>query len=269
VKEEHDPALAALMEQISQARGLCCSAYKVGCFKRRLTVRMRARGVATYRDYAHLLAEDPTEYDRLLDALTINVTRFYRNPEAWDVLAARMLPRLWAARAGAVRCWSAGCSSGEEPYTLAMLLADLARRGGDPVPAARVDATDLDPQILEQARLGRYPRAMLREAPPDLIGRYFDAGDPAAVVPGVRDMVRFARHDMLRDPPPNLFYMILRPPRATRTSTRFRYTTLFAGLTAALAPDGYLVLGKVEAVWGEVRSQLALEDLRERVYRRR
>lgn len=269
MKEEHDPALAALMEQISQARGLCCSAYKVGCFKRRLTVRMRARGAATYQDYAYLLAAGPAEYDRLLDALTINVTRFYRNPETWEVLASRMLPRLWAARAGAVRCWSAGCSSGEEPYTLAMLLADLARRRGDPVLAARVDATDLDPQSLERATLGSYRRAMLREAPPDLIRCYFEGGDPAAVVPVVRDMVRFARHDMLCDPPPHPPYDLILCRNVAIYFDRPSQDRLFTELTDALAPEGYLVLGKVEAIWGDVRSRLALEDLRERIYRRR
>lgn len=269
MKEAHDPGLAALVEQISRARGLCCSAYKVGCFRRRLTVRMRARGVTTYQDYAHLLTVDPAEYDRLLDALTINVTRFYRNPETWEVLATRVLPRLWAARGGAVRCWSAGCSSGEEPYTLAMLLVDLARRGGEAAPAARVDATDLDERALEQARAGRYPRATLREAPPELARRHFEAGDPAAVVPAVRDLVRFARHDMLRDPPPGPPYDLILCRNVAIYFDRPSQDRLFAELADALAPEGYLVLGKVEAIWGEVRSRLELEDLRERVYRRR
>lgn len=268
MKEPPDPALAALMEQISRARGLCCAAYKVGCFRRRLSVRMRARRVTSYQDYATLLAADPAEYDHLLDALTINVTRFYRNPETWDLLAARILPRLWAARGGAVRCWSVGCASGEEPYTLAMLLLEQGRRAGAVPPPMWVDATDLDQRVLDQARTGRYPRALLRDAPPELIRRYFDDGDPATVAVPARQLVRFAGHDVLRDPPPHPPYDLILCRNVAIYFDRPTQDRLFAGLADALAPDGYLVLGKVEAVWGDLRSRLALEDLRERIYRR-
>src|SRR5256885_11788077 len=88
---------------------------------------MRARGVHTFDDYAQLLDQDGHEYDLLLDALTINVTKFYRNAETWRALEP-WLDGLWKARRGDVRAWSAGCASGEEPYTVAIALAEAARR---------------------------------------------------------------------------------------------------------------------------------------------
>ena len=115
-------AFEALTQKISRERGMSCGSYKNKCLKRRIAVRMRARAIHTYDDYARLLDRDPHEYQALLDALTINVTKFYRNPETWDALRP-YLAELWTVRRGALRIWSAGCASGEEPYTIAVLLA--------------------------------------------------------------------------------------------------------------------------------------------------
>ena len=120
-------AFRALTDKISRARGICCEAYKDRCLKRRLAVRMRARGVHTFQDYNRVLDQDPGEYDRLLDALTINVTKFFRNTETWTALASH-LRGPWRAREGRLLVWSAGCASGEESYTIAMVLAETARR---------------------------------------------------------------------------------------------------------------------------------------------
>ena len=119
---------------------------------------MRACGVHTYEDYRMLLDRSPNEYERLRDALTINVTRFYRNAETWNLLRRDVLPALLDRRRGEVRVWSAGCSSGEEPYTLAMLAADhLDRAGrGDELARLTIDATDIDRASLDRAQAARY-----------------------------------------------------------------------------------------------------------------
>ena len=197
-----DPALDRLLDQVARARGFRGDVYKQGCILRRLAVRMRARGAHSYDAYAELLRGDPGEYDRLLDALTINVSRFYRNPETWDALARTVLPALAAARGGAVRAWSAGCAAGEEPYTLAMLLMERVRRDGGRGYPPVIDASDYDRASLERAAAGCYPREALKDLPADLARRYFQPGDPAELVPEVRRPVRFARHDLVRDPPP-------------------------------------------------------------------
>ncbi|PYO99873.1 MAG: methyltransferase, partial [Gemmatimonadetes bacterium] len=139
--EQDERAFRALTRKITRARGLACDSYKDRCLRRRIAVRMRARGVHTFDDYARLLDQDVHEYDLLLDALTINVTKFFRNLETWRALEPR-LDALWTARRGDVRVWSAGCASGEEPYTVAVALAEAARRLGQAtlLPRSRVDA---------------------------------------------------------------------------------------------------------------------------------
>lgn len=261
-------ALAALLAQITGARGLACDGYKPNCLRRRLAVRMRARGVHTYEAYAELLRRDASEYDRLLDALTINVTKFFRNREAWEILATRFLPGLWTECRGAVRCWSAGCASGEEPYTLGILLLEQARATGTRADASAVDATDLDPTVLDRARAAVYRAAALDETPPALTARYFTGTDPWTVGPAVRARVRFLRHDLLREPAPAAPYDLISCRNVVIYFERPNQERLYHTFADALRPGGVLLLGKVETLVGSVRDRFRLEDIRERIYRR-
>jgi chemotaxis methyl-accepting protein methylase len=263
-----DEELATLLAQVQGARGLTCDGYKPSCLRRRLAVRMRARGVHTYAAYAEVLRRDAAEYDRLLDALTINVTKFFRNRETWEVLAATFLPALWAERGG-VRCWSAGCASGEEPYSVAMLLLEHARGAGADAAACLVDATDLDPTALARARVGEYRAAALEETPRALVSRYFEGAGPWRVAPQVRDLVRWHRHDLLRDPPPAAPYDLITCRNVVIYFERPNQERLYHAFADALRPGGVLVLGKVETLVGAVRDRFRLEDVRERIYRRR
>ena len=114
-----DGAFTALTAKIASDRGFGCASYKDKCLRRRIAVRMRARGVHTYADYARVLDSDLHEYDKLLDALTINVTKLFRNWETYSVLRDQVVPALWSLPDPVINVWSAGCSSGEEPYSLA------------------------------------------------------------------------------------------------------------------------------------------------------
>lgn len=267
-KSEPDPALLALFERIDRACGLGCDGYKQSCFLRRLAVRMRACGAKTYQEYAAVLDEDAAEYGRLLETITINVTKFFRNAETWGVLRDKVLPELWEGGNGRVRCWSAGCASGEEPYTLSILLLELARSRGTSADGARVDATDLDGAVLARAREAVYGPAAFDEMPPTLTRRYVTGSDSRTVVPEVKSLVRFQRHDVLRDPVPNPPYDLIICRNVVIYFDRPTQERLFRRFVDALAPGGYLVLGKVETLVGDVRTQLVIEDARERVYRR-
>jgi chemotaxis protein methyltransferase CheR len=255
----------SLTREISRAGGLSLDAYKEKCLRRRIAVRMRACGVHTYAEYQALLSRTPGEYERLLDTLTINVTRFFRNAETWRRLAAEFLPLLLARHPGPLRVWSAGCSSGEEAYGLAILLADAAGAGLERV---RVDATDIDRRSLQRAAEARYGAEALLETPPDLVARYFDAdADGWRVTAAVRRRVHIRRHDLGRDPPPGTYHLIV-CRNVVIYFERPMQERLFESFVDALLPDGLLVLGKVETLFGRARERLQLVDPRERIYRR-
>jgi chemotaxis methyl-accepting protein methylase len=264
---QDERAFRALTQKITLARGLACDSYKDRCLRRRIAVRMRARGVHTFDDYSQLLDQDQHEYDLLLDALTINVTKFFRNVETWRALAPR-LDTLWVARRGEVRVWSAGCASGEEPYTVAVALAEAARRAGqEPLLArARVDATDIDRASLERTRAAQYSEAAFSETPPELVARYF-TGAPRQPAPELRRIVHVAKHDLTSQPAPAPPYDLVVCRNVVIYFDRAMQERLFTLFADALAPGGVLLLGKVETLFGPARERLVLEEPRERIYR--
>ncbi len=267
-----DPGFDLLAARIAGQAGLDVSAYKDRCLRRRLAVRMRACGVHTYTEYVSVLDQSPDEFERLLDALTINVTKFFRNRETWDTLAADALPRLLRAKEGRIRVWSAGCSSGEEPYTVTMVMALVLERLGHAgwLERVRVDATDFDKASLQAARTARYSLKAFSEAAGEIPGRFcrtIDA-DTVEVLPRLRALVDFRRHDLLREPPPSAPYDLILCRNVVIYFDRGTQEQLMLRLTEALAPGGILVLGKVETIFGPARERLELVDPRERIYRR-
>jgi chemotaxis methyl-accepting protein methylase len=265
-----EAAFDALTREISRAAGLSLDAYKEKCLRRRIAVRMRACGVHSYADYQAVLTRTPEEYEHLKDTLTINVTRFFRNAETWQRLAADHVPALLAHFAGVLRVWSAGCSSGEEAYGLAILVADAAGAAGDPrgLERVQVDATDIDRKSLERAAEARYRGDALLETPPEVVARYFEAeADGWRLRPAVRRRVRVRRHDLGREPPPGTFHLIV-CRNVVIYFERPMQERLFQSFADALLPEGLLVLGKVETLLGPARERLQLVDPRERIYRR-
>jgi chemotaxis protein methyltransferase CheR len=266
-----DAAFAALTRRISREIGLSLDAYKDKCLRRRIAVRMRACGVHTFADYQSLLDTTPSEYERLKDAITINVTRFYRNAETWNMLRNRLLGDICENGGEHVRAWSAGCSSGEEAYTLAVLMAEYYDRQGCPERLGKVsvDATDIDRQCLTLARAGRYRREALADVPADLAERYFEAdGDGCRVIDRVRRRVVVKSLDLNSERPPHRDYRLIVCRNVVIYFGRATQERVFLAFAEALAPGGILVLGKVESLFGPARDRLTLLDPRERVYRR-
>jgi chemotaxis methyl-accepting protein methylase len=259
-----------LTRKISADRGFGCASYKEKCLRRRIAVRMRARGVHTYADYARILDTDSTEYERLLDALTINVTKLFRNWEAYASLAAQVVPVLWHRQTPRIRVWSAGCSSGEEPYSLAILFHRHAATAGmlPQIDRVNVLGTDIDRLCLAAAARGEFVEGDFEDTPEDLRRRYFTPSAPFGVSPAVRRLVRFERRDLLADgPPPGAHDLIV----CRNVLIYFDHETqerLFESFHRALAPDGFLMLGKVETLLGKARAQFTPVDARERIFRR-
>jgi len=264
-------AYAELARKISKGSGLALQAYKDKCIRRRIAVRMRACGVHSYADYHALLDRTPGEYERLRDALTINVTRFFRNAETWSLLRRSLIPTLCGSPSDELLAWSAGCSSGEEPYTLAVLLADFLQSEGRPERLDRVtiDATDIDRACLERARAGRDSLQSLGEMPGELLRRHFEPlGMEYRVSERIRARVQVRAHDMTAEPPPRRGYHLILCRNVLIYFDRPMQERLFTAFADALAPGGFLVLGKVETIVGAARERLCLLDPRERVYRR-
>lgn len=265
-----DREFEELTKKISRDRGFACASYKEKCLRRRIAVRMRARGVHSYADYARVLDSDLTEYERLLDALTINVTKLFRNWSVYEAIAEHVVPALWRSE-DEISVWSAGCSSGEEPYSLAILFHRYAALHGLLGRIGHVDiiGTDIDRASLSAADRGQFPEAGFEETPAELRERYFSATPPYTIAPAAKKMVRFERRDLLDDVPrAHGGFQLITCRNVLIYFDRDTQERLLTRFHDALAPDGYLVLGKVETLLGPVRSRFTALDARERVFRR-
>ncbi len=267
-----DPGFAALAGRIAGRSGLDVAAYKDRCLRRRIASRMRACGARTYDDYVALIDRQPEELERLLDALTINVTKFFRNAETWGWLGNQVLPTLLKTREGRLRAWSAGCASGEEPYTFVMLVDLVLERMGHAAWLSRlhVDATDIDRVSLDRTRAGRYHIRAFSEADPAIPGRFclpIDK-DHVEVRPEVRARVNVRRFDLTGEERPDTPYDLVICRNVVIYFDRAVQERLMHRFADALVPGGVLVLGKVETIVGSARARFELVEPRERIYRK-
>jgi two-component system CheB/CheR fusion protein len=229
------------------------SNYKPATLRRRVERRLNVRGLTTLADYVRLLREDPQEPAALMKELLISVTNFFRDAEAFAALEARVVPAIFGGKRGAdqVRVWSAGCATGEEAYSLAMLLAEHSSTLVES-PSIQVFATDLDEAAVAHAREGIYTEADLVDVSPERLQRFFqrEAGG-YRVRRELREMVLFAHHNVIRDPPFSHLDLI-----ACRNVliylNRHIQERLIETFHFALRPGGYLFLGTSETADGEV-----------------
>jgi chemotaxis protein methyltransferase CheR len=263
------PGLDRMKLRIQRERGFNWESYKEKCLIRRVAVRMRARGTATLEEYEEILDRDPAEYDRLLETLTINVSKFFRNPEIWESIRDRVVPPLFESAVPVRRIWSAGCASGEEPYSISILLHEWAERhaGRHQLDRFRIFGTDIDRRSLDAARAASYPEIVLDETPPDLRARWFSDGPPFQLDPRATSMVEFEHRDLISDPPlMDLSLIVCR--NVIIYFDREVQERLFQRFHDALLPGGILVLGKVETLLGRARSLFEPVLQRQRIFRK-
>ena len=264
-----DAALTAVLARVRVRQGLDFAPYKAATIRRRLQLRLAVTGTDTLAAYGAYLDDHPEEYRRLVSSFLIKVTEFFRDPTLFDELRERVLPELIAqARAGsrALRLWSAGCATGEEAYSLAILVAEVL---GDDLERVdvRIFATDLDKDAIGFARHGRYPAAALTTLPAALRARYFTAIDGAfLVVKRVRDLVVFGEHDLGQQPPfPHIDLALCRNVLIYFTpALQLRALQVFA---FALRAGGYLALGNAETP-GPLAEDFAAAHPQLKLYRR-
>ena len=266
--EMEDRDLLAFLEKVRRERGLDCHQYKLNFLKRRLAVRLRARGVESYREYMRLL--DDEEYEKLFEALTINLSYFFRDDTTFEALRDKVLRPLLQEKAEQgsrlVRVWSAGCAGGEEPYSVAILFHELL--GGELQNwRIRILATDLDAGALERAKRGVYGEFSFRGVDPAYIARYFTrlSQREYAIKPEIAAMVKFERRDLIADPPPRRLDLIL-CRNVLIYFSREQQRRLLRAFHSALNDGGYLVIGKTEVLMGTAARLFKPLDLKERIY---
>ena len=262
---DHD--VLALLDYLKNSRGFDFTGYKRASLLRRIDKRIQALGMATCADYADYLEVHPEEFGQLFNTILINVTRFFRDPGAWEYLAAEIVPQI-VERKGpgeSVRIWSAGCASGEEPYTLAMVLAEAI--GVQQVSErVKIYATDVDEDALNHARQATYSTEAIEAVPQALREKYFDRAPEQHVFHNdLRSSVIFGRHDLVQDAPiSHLDLLVCRntliyfnAETQAKILSRFRFS---------IDQHGLLFLGKSETLLARTDVFTAVEP-KQRVFR--
>jgi chemotaxis protein methyltransferase CheR len=258
------------MDKITRDSGFQCSSYKDKCLRRRIAVRIRARGASGCAEYSGMLDNDPREYERLMRSLTVNVTKFFRNWETYSAIDQKVIPALMEGDAREIRVWSAGCSSGEEPYSIGILLHRYAvAKGGRGLESVSIVGTDIDSDCLGEADRAVYTEAALGDTPADLRQQYFpQIAGLRTMLPEVRKLVTFQVRDLLHFQPPFEDAHLVVCRNVIIYLERAAQDALFAHFHKTLASGGFLVLGKVETLLGEARGLFSPVNARERIFRK-
>ena len=268
-QEDEKVALEGFLEVLRERHGLDFKSYKTPTILRRLKRRMIATGSASIEEYAAYVEGYPDEYRTLISTFLINVTEFFRDPELFDYLKEEILPRLITDAQETnrqLRIWSAGCATGEEAYSLAMLVSEVL--GGDAgLFNVRIFATDVDEDAVNFARQGIYPPSALSGLSEEQIRRYFiEEGGRYQVKKPIRSMIVFGEHDLAqRSPFPRVDLVLSRNVLIYfTTELQRRALQLFA---YSLRDGGYLVLGKAETT-SPLSEFFVPEHRQYKVYRR-
>ena len=265
-----DAEFRALMDKITRDRGFQCSSYKDKCLRRRIAVRLRARGASGCAEYSGMLDDDPREYERLMRSLTVNVTKFFRNWETYSAIEQKVVPALMDRDEREIRVWSAGCSSGEEPYSIGILMhKHAAANGVGRLESVSIVGTDIDTNCLGEAERAVYTETALGDTPPDLRKQYFPRiAGLRTMVPEVRRLVTFEVRDLLHFQPPFEDAHLIVCRNVIIYLERAAQDALFAHFHQTLAAGGFLVLGKVETLLGDARGLFSPVNARERIFRK-
>ncbi|WP_123537197.1 CheR family methyltransferase [Halosimplex salinum] len=242
--------------------------YNDAYLDRRINARMRRTGKDDYAPYQRLLEDDDGEREDLLDSLSINVTGFFRNPEAWESL--RGVLRDLTSEQRSVSIWSAPCADGREPYSIAMLALD-----DDEIDERRVEilGTDINRDILRTARAGRYETSQTTDIEAELeplsaTDPYVDReGDVFTVTDRVSDLVTFERHDLIRGPEKRDFDLVCCRNLLIYIDADYK-VPIFETITGSLTEAGYLMIGMTETLPSEFRTRYDPVEKKHRIYRR-
>lgn len=242
------------VQAIKRKTAIDLSLYKEAQMKRRLTALYEKKGYSSFHDYYKVISSDEKQMAEFLDRMTINVSEFYRNYKRWEVLETNILPRLIKGKR-TLKVWSAACSTGEEPYTLAMLLSKYL-----PLTSLDILATDLDGNALQRARHAIYPERSLAEVPPEIKQKYFTAeGSLYKVDDRIKQAVTFKKQNLLADPFDAEFDLIV-CRNVMIYFTEEAKDSLYKKFNASLIKEGVFFVGSTEQIFNPGQYGFQSED---------
>ena len=218
------------------------SCYKERQMKRRIDSLITICKISSYDEYVKALKSNKYMLEEFVAYLTINVSEFYRNPEQWKLMENEMFPYLFERFGNNIKIWSAACSTGDEPYTIVMLLAKFI-----PLNKIRVIATDIDKQVLEKAQIGIYDEKSLKGLPKEYISKYFTKIGTKSyqIADEIKKCVEFKQHNLLKDPyPSNLDLIVCR--NVMIYFTEEAKSDMYKKFNSSLKKDGILFVGSTE-----------------------
>lgn len=249
------------MKKLNDKTNIDLTQYKEAQMKRRLTTLRTKNGYSTFVSYWDALCKDSRLMDEFLDRMTINVSEFWRNPNRWEVLEKKFFPEMLRANGGRLKVWSAACSTGEEPYTLAMILAKL---GGE---RSTILATDIDQIVLRKAEIGNYIDRAIRDVPASYQSQYFTKNGDGTfdIALSLKKMIKFQQGNLLHDRFDSGFDLIV-CRNVMIYFTDEAKSVLYTKFAQALKPGGLLFVGSTEQIF--TPNQHDLETAETFFYRR-
>src|SRR5690606_35975605 len=229
--------------------------------KRRLTTFYTKKGYTSFVAFYEGMIKNRDLYYEFLDRMTINVSEFWRNPNRWEVLQSKFITSM-AGSTGRMKCWSAACSTGEEPYTLAMILAEAGL-----LESAQIIATDIDDGAMEKAKLGIYADRSVRDVPEMYLHKYFQQqGSSYKISDALKRSITYRKHNLLHDPFDQSFGLII-CRNVMIYFTEEAKNLLYHKFSRALRPGGLLFVGSTEQI--STPGQYDLETADTFLYRRK
>ncbi len=266
-------AFNKILDNIYIQRGADFRQYRPRCLRRRIVVRMHDNETNSFVDYLCVLENNPQEYDKLLDTITINVSEFFRNPETFDAVRQKIIPPILKRkkRLGShiLRIWSAGCATGEEPYSLAIMFKGLFVKDLSGF-TATIYATDIDEEALKKANIGQFSINALKVFNELELDRYFTKAseDTYIIKPEYKSTIKFLHHNMINARPPNKMDIIF-CRNVIIYFTRELQQRVYENFYNALIKGGFLVAGKVEALLGIGDGLFERIDVTERIFKKK
>ncbi|RDI42992.1 CheR family methyltransferase [Falsibacillus pallidus] len=239
---------------IKNKSGIDLSLYKEAQMKRRLTSLYERKGYSSFLNYYEAMQKDDLLFNEFLDRMTINVSEFYRNAARWFVLENKIIPRLLSEK-NSLKIWSAACSTGEEPYTLAMILSKFM-----PLSKVSILASDIDRNAIQRAKMGVYPERSLNEVPSDMKKKFFNKeGSFYKISEDIKKTVEFKSHNLLADPYPQQMDLIV-CRNVLIYFTEEAKSEIYQNFSASLRQGGTLFVGSTEQIFNPGIFNFAIED---------